>query len=138
MFYSFTTTRRLSEINAMSDGTKKLGHLLNYYSSLMKDPKALAEHNEANRRSYQRALQVGGDVIERQTVTLDNCLFISNSAGPEGALTQDGLIYIAEVSNSVIIKNTTFENNDFSKPANGVSSDLMRVQFFCNMFCFPC
>jgi hypothetical protein len=118
----------------MSDGTNKLGHLLNHYSNLMKDTKALAEHNDANRRSHQRALQVGGDVMERQTVTFENCLFISNSAGPEGPLTQDGLIYIAEVSNSVIIKNCIFENNDFSKPANGVSSDLIRLQFSCNKF----
>jgi hypothetical protein len=134
MYYSFTSTRRLSEIDAMPDGTNKLGHLLNYYSNLMKDPKALAEQNDANRRGHQTALRVGGDVMERQTVTFENCLFISNSAGPEGPLTQDGLIYIAEVSNSVIIKNCIFENNDFSKPANGVSSDLMRLQHFCNMF----
>jgi hypothetical protein len=134
MYYSFTSTRRLSEINAMPDGTNRLGQLLNYFSNLMKDSKALAEHNDANRRGHQRALQIGVGVMERQTVTFENCLFISNSAGPEGPLTQDGLIYVAEVSNSVIIKNCIFENNDFSKPANGVSSDLMRLQFFCNTF----
>jgi hypothetical protein len=130
MWYSLASTRRLSEINAMSDGANKLGHLLNYYSNLMKDPKALGEYNEANRRSHQRALQVGGGAIKRQTVTFDNCLFTSNSAGPDGEITQDGLIYVSEISNELIVKNTTFENNDFSKPVNGVSSYLMRLQFF--------
>lgn len=120
ILYSFKNVRRLSQINAMPNEAQRIYHEKKYYSDILKDPDALKEYMDDARESYNRALQVGGDIIEKQTVTFDNCLFIDNSVGPEGLLTQDGVIYVASPSNEVIIKNCTFKNNDYANPVNGV------------------
>jgi hypothetical protein len=70
---------------------------------------------------YDRSLQVGGDVIKKQSVTFENCLFVGNSVGPEGVSTYDGIITVVSSSNDVTIKNCTFQNNAYGDPVNGVS-----------------
>jgi hypothetical protein len=104
----------------MPNEAQRLYHQKKYYSDIMKDPDALKEYVEEAQESYDRALQVGGDTIEVQTVNFENCLFIGNSVGPEGQLTQDGVIYVASPSNIVNIQNCTFKNNNFASPVNGV------------------
>jgi hypothetical protein len=64
---------------------------------------------------------VGGALPRLQVVTFDRCLFVNNKSGPQGRLTQDGVIEAFSFSNSVIIKDTVFDNNDYSQPVNGVS-----------------
>jgi hypothetical protein len=105
----------------MPNKAERLYHERKYYSNVLEDPAAMKEYVEDARASYDRALQVGGDIIEKQVVTFENCVFVNNSVGPEGGLTQDGVIYVASPSNELIIKNCTFKNNDFGDPVNGVS-----------------
>jgi hypothetical protein len=70
---------------------------------------------------FDRTLQVGGDVIETQSVTFENCLFIGNTVGPDGAGTFAGIMTVISASNEVTIKNSTFQSNSYGDPVNGVS-----------------
>jgi hypothetical protein len=134
ILYAFKNTRRLSQISAMPNEDQRIYHQKKYYSDILKDPVALKEYMENARETYDRALQVGGDVIQVQTVTFEDCLFIGNSVGPEGVLTQDGVIFVASPSNVVILKNCTFQDNDYGSPVNGVCHFLAHCVYRIDEF----
>ena len=109
----------------MPDDSNKVGQLIHYHSQELKT----ARNNAGNRVKNQRELQVSGDVLQRQVVTFDNCIFRHNGNGPEGSLTQDGIMEAFSKFNDIIIKNSTFENNDFSQPVNGVRAQLLSLLY---------
>ena len=129
MIYSYSNTRRLSQIHAIPNEAERLHHERKYYSEILKDPVAMKEHMEEARTGYERSLQVSGDILEKQVATFENCVFAGNAVGPEGVLTQDGIIFVASSSNEVILKNCIFKNNSYGSPVNGVSRPLQQFVF---------
>jgi hypothetical protein len=93
--------------------------IMNFHSNILKDATSNQYQKEAH-TLHRRELLNGGDFLERQVVTFENCLFQNNSIGPEGDGTNDGVIYTLLSSNDLILKSCTFKNNNYAAPLNGV------------------